>query len=116
MTTELTREQLLEMTETIAKACRWDALNDGMYVQILGTEDFLGNAEVFLPHTNWNDFHRACETLGVELIHHLTIGERRHSCKLWGDNACQVSEESDKQTAAFSALYFFSLWRLGELE
>lgn len=115
MPTKLTHEQILEMTETIARACRWDALNDGMAVQIRDIEYTLGSFEVFDPHTDWNDVHRACETLGVELIHHLTIGEGRHSCKLWGDNACQVSEESDKQTAALEALYYFSLWRLGEI-
>lgn len=93
---DLTKEQILEMTETIARAC-------GLSV---GELNF---------RWDWNDFHHVCDKYGLHVI---VLGYHSASnqwlAELWLHGDMWDYKHSDKQTAAFLALHEFAKWKIGE--
>lgn len=126
---ELTSQQILDMTKTVARACGWGESKDTdgygiIYRALKGKKDRVWSGDylvedlTFEPQDNWNDFFIACDAMGVDSI------QIDHRCDddwwvaLWSEKrhasgADDIDESHpDKQTAAFIALHEFAKWKL----
>ena len=105
---ELTREQLLEMTETIARACGWKPLNDGVFVHLENTEDFMGNLESFEPFISWDDAMKAEDAMKIGPLHFIPKVKNMERCWLAGLGHYPYGyqgEHAGRLTAFFLALH-----------
>lgn len=122
---ELTYEQITEMTETIAHACGWGKTKDTdgygiIYRALKGKKDLVWSGDylvddlTFEPQDDWNDFHLACDAMGVDSIEIEHNEDDSWTVDLYemGRESIKRGSYSDKQTAAFMALYEFAKWKL----
>lgn len=113
---DLTQEQILEMTETIARACGFhcERIKSHVYrVEMLSGEE--ESFSIFDPFESWDDAMKADDALEIGPLHFIPKVENMERCWLVGLGHYPYGyqgEHADRLTAFFIALHEVAKYKL----